>query len=233
MLDFICELERVLGKWPQDVSWSIAQIADYTNSSVPQVVDILSDTLDRELEVHESLTYTDASNALGILKDRMSVQLAARQRRIEERREKAIRAYDVTMERVRALLLAKNGRNAYKTLSYFVGRYEHDLPEDLLLTLCGECLRLGAKADANLQELSQWLRKGVQACVKLATQEATLDGLDFIDAYRDLFLDTAADGGDERGRRLLNNVMETLRESAASYELTLQFDSLVQEMRAS
>src|SRR5476649_2069528 len=101
MLDFICELERVMVKWPENAAWTLAQIADSTATGVPQVVDFLSDTLDRELEVHESLTHAEAAQALTSLKERMSVELAARQRRLEQRREKAIRTYDVTMEKVR------------------------------------------------------------------------------------------------------------------------------------
>ena len=41
MLDFILEFERVLKQWPEGNNWSITQIADYTGSSIPQVVDIL------------------------------------------------------------------------------------------------------------------------------------------------------------------------------------------------
>lgn len=207
MLDFICELERVLAKWPENAAWTIAQIADATASTVPQVVDILSDTLDRELEVHESLAFAEARQALGILKDRMSVQLAARQRRIEANREKAIRAYDQTMEKIRVLQGAKSWRSAYKTLSYYVGRYEKDMPEDLLLTLCGECLRLGAKSQANMQELSMWLRKGVAACLAIGTQEAIEDAIDFVDAYSELF----AEDTEGRGSRLIGNVLESLK----------------------
>lgn len=79
MLDFICELERVMGKWPETTCWTLAQIADNTRTGVPQVVDILSDTLDRELEVHETLTHAEAVQVLATLKERMSGELAARQ----------------------------------------------------------------------------------------------------------------------------------------------------------
>ena len=88
MLDFILEFERVLKQWPEGTNWSITQIADYTGSSIPQVVDILSDVLNREIEVHENLSLQDAGHALKILRERMQHQLIARQRRIEAHREK-------------------------------------------------------------------------------------------------------------------------------------------------
>lgn len=207
MLDFICELERVLVRWPDNAAWTIAQIADATASTVPQVVDILSDTLERELEVHESIARHEAFRAFETLKDRMADQLAARQRRIEANRERAIRAYDQTMEKIRVLQSTKAWRSAYKTLSYYVGRYEKDMPEELLLSLCGECLRLGAKSQANMQELSMWLRKGVAACLASGTQEAIEDAIDFVDAYSEIFAEDAAG----RGNRLIGSVLESIK----------------------
>lgn len=227
MLDFICELERVLGKWPESASWTLAQISDATGTSVPLVVDYLSDTLDRELEVHEAITHAEASQALALLKDRMSPQLAARERRTNERREKAIRSYDFTMEKVRVLQSTKNVRAAYKTMSYYVGRHEKDISQDLLLSLCGECLRLGIKAEANMQELSLWLRKGVAASLTAASPEAIEAAVDFIDAYGDYFLDDPVGGG----RRLLGNVLETVKSHAEAMSLSPQFDSLVKDLR--
>jgi hypothetical protein len=226
MLDFICELERVLAKWPDGASWTLAQIADQTQTGVPQVVDILSDTLDRELEVHEALTRAEAVKVLEVLKDRMSPQLAARQKRLDARREKAIRSYDVTMEKVRVLQGQKNWRSAYKTLTYYVGRHEKDVPEDLLLQLCGECLRLGFKAEANLQELSLWLRKGVAACLVADSAAAIEEALDFIDAYGENF--HPIEGGS--GKRLLGNVLDNLRAQAESHNMTPQVEVLVKDM---
>jgi hypothetical protein len=229
MLDFICELDRVIIKWPADASWTLTQVADATNASVTQVVDLLSDTLDRELEVAETVTRMEAEKALGILKERMSGELAARERQTAARRDKAIKAYDAAMDKVRALQVTKNWRSAYKTLSYYVGLHERDIPEDMLFTLCGECIRLGTKAEANTQELSQWLRKGVATCLKASSPQAVEDAIDFIDASSDAFM---ADGLDaERGRRLIGNVVESIREHAESFNMTSQLAHLTKELR--
>ena len=227
MLDFICELEKVIGKWPEATSWTLAQIADKTKTGVPQVVDILSDTLDRELEVHETLTQAEAAQVLGTLKERMAGELAARQKRQDERREKAIRAYDLAMEKVRVLLAAKNWRSAYKTLTYYVGCNEKDLPDDLLLTLCGECLRLGVRSEANLQELSQWLRKGITAATNTPNSEGVEEAIDFIDAYGNIFIEDAS----QRGKKLIENVLETIKDQAALHNLTPRFEELVRELQ--
>jgi hypothetical protein len=229
MLDFILEFERVLKQWPEGNNWSITQIADYTGSSIPQVVDILSDVLNREIEVHENLSLQDAAHGLKILKERMQHQLIARQRRIEAHREKAVKAYDMAMEKARVLQMTKNWRNAYKTLSYYAGRYEKDLPEELLLSLCNECIRLGIKSDANMQELSQWLRKGVAACVKNPSPEAIEDAMDFIEAYSDHFKEGAPDGG----RNLLGSVLGYLRDPVINFNLMTQYDTLLKEINIS
>jgi hypothetical protein len=218
ILDFICELERILTRWPDAASWSLTQIADLTKTSLPQVVDFLSDALDRELELTESISKLDGTQALGVLKERMSPQLDARDRRMAERRQKAIKAYDGAMEKMRVLQSQKNWRGAYKTMSYYVGVHEKDVPAELLLNLCGECLRLGFKAGANMQELSLWLRKGVAAALTAATAEAMDEAVDFVDAYGELF----ETGGDaERGKRLIASALDQVRVQATGLGLSV------------
>ena len=125
-----------------------------------------------------------------------------------------------------AKYVASAWRSAYKTLSYYVGRHEKDVSDELLLNLCGECLRLGFKAEANMQELSQWLRKGVAACLIADSAAAIEEALDFIDAYSELFsLET-----DGSGKRLLGNVLENLRLQAESHNMSPQLAVLVKDM---
>lgn len=226
MLDFICAMEQTLTKWPENASWTLAQIADHTATGVPLVVDYLSDTLDRELEVHETLTKAEATKALEILTDRMSGQLAARQKQLEEMRDRAIRAYDTVMEKIRVLQATKNWRSAYKTLSYYVGCYEKDVPKDLMIELASECLRLGIKSDANMQELSLWLRKGIDACIAIGTLDALENGLDFLDAYAPRFLSDE----EGRGKRLLGHALETLCHASDLLQSNPQYTNLIKEI---
>lgn len=226
ILDFICEFDRLIAKWPDQASWTLAQIADYTATSVPLVVDYLSDTLDRELEVHETLTLAEAQKALDILAERMSAQLEAREKHLEELRERAIRAYDATMEKSRVLQATRNWRSAYKTMSYYVGRFEKDLPAEMMIELAGECLRLGIKAETNMQELSLWLKKGIEACTRIGTQESLEAGLDFLDAYSGHFLKN----DDGRGRRLVSNSLEFLCRDTDVLQTNQQYTNLLKEL---
>ena len=175
MLDFVFGLERVIPKWPANSHLTVTQIAELAGVSIATAVDALAISLSKELDVQDVVSLVEAKDALGSLQDRLQVQIAARQRRINALRDQAIAAYDLTMEKVRALLIVKNGRGAYKTLSYFVGRFEANLPTDLQLALCGDCLRLGSKTDANMQELAEWLKKGVALALLNPSKEATLD----------------------------------------------------------
>jgi hypothetical protein len=226
MLDFILEFERILKTSQDGSTWNITQLADATGASIPKVVDILSDSLNREIEVHETISMQDAATALKLLKERMQPQLIARQRRLDAAKDKAVQAYDLAMEKSRILQMTKNFRNAYKTLSYYAGRYEKDLPSELLLAMCNECLRLGIKADANMQEMSQWLRKGVVACLNGQSADATEDAMDFIDCYSEYFKDGTPDGG----RNLLGSVLGSLRDPVINFNLISEYDSLLKEI---
>ncbi len=226
MLDFILEFERILRTSQDGSTWNITQIADATGSSIPKVVDILSDSLSREIEVHETISMQDATQALKLLKERMQPQLIARQRRLDANREKAVKAYDLAMDKSRVLQMTKNYRNAYKTLSYYAGRYENDLPSELLLAMCNECLRLGIKSDANMQEMTQWLRKGVTACLTGKSVDATEDAMDFIDCYSEYFKGGTPDGG----RNLLGSVLASLRDPVINFNLISEYDSLLKEI---
>ncbi len=226
ILDFICELEIVVSKGPDTSVWNLAQVADLTGANVPQVVDIVTDTLERELEVHETITHAEAALMLAKLRERMAGELAARQRRIDAQREKAVKAYDLAIDRVRALEAAKNWRSAYKTLSYYVGCHEKDIPFELMQLVAGDCLRLGAKCQANLQEMSQWLRKGIQACLAGGTIDAIEEAIDFLDAYGDYFVDD----GSEPGKRLLRSVVESVKDAASHHELPPRVNELLQTL---
>jgi hypothetical protein len=222
MLDFVFGLERVISKWPANSHQTVTQIAELAEVSIATAVDALAISLSKELDVQDVISAAEAKEALASLQDRLQVQIAARQRRINQQRDTAIAAYDLTMEKVRALLAVKNGRNAYKTLSYFVGRFEADLPLDLQLSLCGDCLRLGSRTDANMQELAEWLKKGVALALTNPSKEATLDALDFIDAASDYLLQTKA----PQATRLLAHAMATVSTAATQFELDSEWQAI-------
>lgn len=227
MLEFALAFEKVLSRWPDNTPWTIAQIADFTNSSVSTSVDAISTTLNREFDVQETITPNEGRQVLVALKDRLSRQLEARDRRIQADRDAAMRAYDLTMERVRISQMAKDWRMSYKTLAYFVGRYDKHINHDLLVSLCGDCIRLGQKAGFNMQEIGQWFRKAVEAAILSGNQEVLEDALDFVDAYGEIF---AADMNGVGGK-ILNNALNVLEIPAIDCNLGLQWTNLNSSLR--
>ena len=227
MLDFVLEFDRVIGRWPENTPWTIAQIADYTNSSVSTAVDAISTTLNREFDLQETITATEGRQVLTILKERMQRQIEARDRKIQADRDAAMRSYDLTMESIRVSQMAKEWRSAYKTLSYFVGRYEKNISRDLLVTLCGDCIRLGVKAGYPVQELGQWLRKAIEGAAFSGNADAVEDAIDFLDAYQEIFAkDLTGIGGKIRSSALL-----VLEIPAMDHNLTEQWNSISSQMR--
>ena len=222
MLDFIFALERFIQKWPGATQFTIYQIAELTKTQIAVSVDALAVALNRELDVQDVITLDDAKKALVDLVDRMQVQLAARRKRADQRRDQAVNAYDSTMEKVRVLQMDKNWRNAYKTLGYFAGRFEADLPGEILLTICGDCIRLGVRAGVNLQELGHWFKKGLDLSVTNLSRESIAEAIDFIDAYGDMLVQSGAAASltnSNSGQRLVSTALQSLAMPATEFEL--------------
>ncbi len=154
----------------------------------------------------------------------MQVQIAERLRQAEERRDRAIRALDTTMEKIRALQVNKNWYSAYRTLGYYVGRFSEDIPEELVPTLCSDCLRLGIKGNVNMQELSQWFKKGVAALISAPSRYA--DAIDFLDAFGDYFMQDESG----KGARVLGSTIVTLRDKLEDNELIGQLQCVLDDL---
>jgi hypothetical protein len=227
MLEFALAFEKVLSRWPDNTPWTIAQIADFTNSSVSTSVDAISTTLNREFDVQETITPAEGRQVLALLKERLHRQLDARDRRAQADRDAAMRAYDLTMDRIRVSQMAKDWRMAYKTLAYFVGRYDKNISHDLLMTLCGDCIRLGSKAGFNMQEIGQWFRKAIEASILSSSHEHLEDALDFVDAYGEIF---SADMNGVGGKILLN-ALNILEIPSIDCNLGLQWTNLNTSLR--
>jgi hypothetical protein len=227
MLEFALSFEKVLVRWPDNTPWTIAQIADFTNSSITTSVDAVSTTLNREFDVHETITPAEGRQVLAILKERLHRQFEAREQRIQANRDAAMRAYDLTMDRVRVSQLAKDWRGAYKSLSYFVGRYDKHIDHDLLVTLCGDCIRVGSRAGFNTQETGQWFRKAVEAAILSGSTSILEDALDFVDAYGEIFSSDVTGVG----AKILKNALTILEIPAIDCNLGFQWLNLNNSLR--
>ena len=226
MIDFIYKLNEVLPSWPTGARRSLTQISELTGTSMPHLIQYLSEGLGKDLEVGGFITSDEAVEAIELLSKRIQPQIEERERMLEERRHFAMRAYDRTMEKMRVMQLDGKWHAAFRTLSYFTGQYEHDLAKDVLISLCSETVRTGIKAEANMQELGQWLQKGVAIAMAQHSRQGIEEALDLIDAYGEFFL--SEDSG--KGPLLLGNILAVLEEPAARYELWEEYKSLVGQL---
>ncbi len=227
MLDFLMELEKVLKIWPDNVKWSIVQISDKSKCKIPHVVEYLSDALGKSLDVHDPMTFNEINKAFTILRDRYRPEIEARRLKERQEVESAIESYDTTMRKVRIMESTRNWRSAYKTLNYFYGIHYKKLPAEMKVNLCNECLRLGIKEQINFQELSQWLKRGIQHLISKPSEETIEDALDFLDAYGDYFLSEPRG----KGEHFLTNLFLMLKPSAMEFDLSDKLNEVAGELK--
>jgi hypothetical protein len=226
MLDFLLELERVLKLWPDNTKWSLVDIAEKTDTKVPHVVDYICEVMNKNVDVHEPLTYNEVNKAHMILMDRKRPELEALRQQEKQAIQQSIEAYHQTKEKIRIMEMTKNWRAAYKTLNYFYGIHQQRLPLELRVDICSECIRLGMKESINIQELSQWLKRGVQELMNKPSPDSIEDALDFLDAYGDYFL-TEPNG---RGEKFLTNMFLLLKPSAMEFDLSVKLNEIAKDL---
>jgi hypothetical protein len=226
MIDFIYKLHSILPNWPNGSQLTLGQISDATGTEIPHVLHYLGEGLCKEIDVIDTFTQEDASCAVDLLSKKMRPQIEARERVLAEKREKAAKAYDRMMGKVRVYLAANNSHSAYKTLVYFAGQFEQNLPEEILITTASDAVRVGIKAGINIQELGRWLQKAVSVAMKTQTRDGIEEALDLVDAYGEYFL--SEDTG--KGPLLLGNILAALEEPSARYELWEQYKTLVGQL---
>ncbi len=227
MLDFILDLERALRIWPDGVKWSLVQIAEQTSTKVPHVVEVLTEAISKNPDVHDPLSYNEVHKAYMVLRDRHKAALEALQERERKAIVAAIGAYEQVMDKVRSMEMSKNRRGAYRTLNYTYGNYIKLLPCDIKSRICNDCLRIGIKERINFQELSQWLQRGIQHLMDSPSRESVEDALDFLDAYGDYFL-TEANG---KGEKFLTNLLLRLKPAAMEFDLSPKLNEVAGDFR--
>src|SRR5690606_26627836 len=119
---------------------------------------------------------------------RMRHEIDNRRQKEADRRLRAAGAYQTMMQKLQTLQRERNWYAAYRTLSYFHGINANWLNSDTIICICNDALRIGIKADVNFQELAQWLQRGIEKCLGLASYDAIEEALDFIDAYGEHFI---------------------------------------------
>lgn len=226
MIDFIYRLNDIIPSWPAGARWTLNHISDVTETSIPHILQYLSEGLGKEIDVAGLVTCEEAIEAINVLSQKIRPEIEERERRIAERRAYALQAFDRIMDKLRIMQAQGNWHSAFRTLSYFAGQHQDDLPRDIFITLCSDAVRVGIKSNANMQELGQWLQKAVATAMSSHTKEGVEEALDLVDAYGDYFL--SEDSG--KGPLLLGNILAVLEEPAARYELWEQYKNLVGQL---
>jgi hypothetical protein len=225
MLDFVYKLNEVLPSWPPSNKLSMVQIAKHTNTTMPHIIQFFSEGLSRELDIESAISFEEANRALELLKKRLKFEIEDREKILAERRASAILAFDRLMEKVIDYQRNQNWHSAFKTLRYFIGKYEEELSNEGLVAAYSEAIRSGIKASANMQELSLCLQKAIAIAMSQKNQEGIEEAIDLIDAYGGFFLNENSG----KGPLLLGNILAALEEPAAKFELWDKFKALVDQ----
>lgn len=226
MMEFILKLDGVLEKWPRNEKWDFKKIAFHCQKPRDHIVDMFSNAVGSELDLNAHLSRDEVIKISLVFKERMKPHLLARQRKIQAQRDQALKAYEMTMEKVRKLQMSKNWSVAYRTLTNFVGSYESDLGREVLLSCLNDCMRLALKSGENLQEQGRWLRKAIQIETKEPTRESIEDAIDLLDAYTEALKNEPSGNGE----KLLKSLIQSLQVPAAQFNLVNEYTTLLKEL---
>ena len=226
MLDFVLELESLLKRWPDNSKMNIVQIGEKTKTATPHVMEYLSDALNKTLDIHDPMSYNEVSKAFAILYDKSQEDIQRKQEQIRQLSEKALKSYDATLEKVKIMQCSKNWRGAYRTLAYFFGLNREYLPNDVIVSICDECLRIGIKAAINFQELSQWLRQSIITLLDEANEPSIESALDVIDAYGEFFMTQP----NNRGENYLTSLIMELKPAVMEFNLNDRLNALAKDL---
>ncbi|MCY4443972.1 MAG: hypothetical protein OXC44_04130 [Proteobacteria bacterium] len=226
MIDFVYKLKDILPQWPTDSTLSVEDISSATETSVPHVIQYFSDGLKKSLDVTDKISHDEAKTALVQLTRELRSELEARSRELAQKQAQTLEAYERMMLRMRRELQGRNWPKAFRTLSYFAGENRENLPDDYLISLCSDIVRIGIKAGENIQELGRWLEMAVAVGLHQNSKEGVEEALDLIDAYSEDFLQE--DTG--KGALLLGNLLSAIEERAARFGLWEEYGSLINQL---
>ena len=226
MLDFIYRLNDSLPTWHQNSEITPRDISAATDTSLPHVMQFLTEGTGKELEVSQTLSLEELTAALLSLSRKMRPEIEARETQLAKEREEALGSYNAMIEKVSQLEIAKDWRASFRSLTYFAGQYEEVLPRDILINVCTGAIRAGFKASISTPELGQWLQKSIAIAMSYRTKEGLEEAFDILDAYCDDFKQDPSG----KGKQILGNIFSVLEASAAHFELWEEYKSLLENV---
>ena len=125
-------------------------------------------------------------------------------------------SYELILSKAQKLQMTQNWESAFRNLCYFAGEYGSKLPKDTFINLCSNIVRCGIKSGStNLQEISFWLKKAVEASLKDCDQESLEDALDLIDTYSSYFKEEPSG----KGKKALVEILSLAEDPACEMKL--------------
>jgi hypothetical protein len=184
---FVIELERIIKAWPERAVWAISQISMYTQMDAKQVAKWISAAMGKELDIQDRLTLDEGEQVLETLREisEKGDYLPS----FTESQTKSSSSFAIMRSKLAPLLQAKNWRQAYKNLSYYMSQNSRSLPVNDRIEGSAECLRTGVKAEISTGELASWLQAGIDASLEDKTARGVDDAVDLLDAYGNIFVD--------------------------------------------
>lgn len=226
MIDFVYKLKDILPDWPLDSKLTLEQISHATKTSVPHVIQYFSDGLQKSIDVTDRISHDEAKLALSQLCVELRSELEQRSRELEAKQNRTVKAFHRMMMKVRPQMQNHQWRTVFRTLSYFAGENRDYLPDEYLTTLCSDIIRIGIKADENIQELGRWLEIAVAVSLHQNSRFGVEEALDFIDVYSEFFIEEPTG----KGALLLGNLLSAVEERAARFGLWEEYQSLINQL---
>lgn len=209
---FFDKLNHALNKWPDNVKWSLYQLASYTTYDPEWVARCLGKALNKNLVVDDRLSREDVLVAFERLK-------TIRENEIKEQHASQQESFAKIKHKIQTYARQKKWQQAYQTCSYYLGNEGGRLSFEELTYLQDECIRLGTKCERSIQELFVVLKAQEKAALNNGAQ-ALADFIDMIDAYEEYFC------RDQSGIKQLLLLIDGLSAACQKHQLETELKEL-------
>ena len=210
---FFDKLAHALDKWPDNVRWSLHQLASYTTYEADWVAKCMSVALNKSFDVDDKLEREEVAAAFERLKD-ISDQ------KIKETQESHQESFEKIKLKIQNYARQKKWQQAYQTCAYYLGNAGARLSYEELTFLQDECLRLGTKSERSIQELFVILKSQEKAAIKNGKPGDLADYLDIVDAYHEYFCK------ENNGKKQLLLMLEELTPQCQQHGLESELSEL-------
>lgn len=214
---FFDKLAHAIKRWPDDIKWSLQQLASYTTYDVEEVSEWIGSALGRKITSDEKISKEEGEQALKILRE-------AHEKEKIDNQELTVKKIESIQEKLRVYASQQKWTQAYQTVSYFLGNNRSILNFEQETTLINDCLHYGIKCGRSVQELFPRFLDQLKNIQKNESKTNVADLLDMIDAYGGYFIQS------ENGKKQINELLNCLNSSVTKFSLHEKWKALRKEM---